>query len=66
MSIEVLARKGESQEALLSRFQKVVHTSGILREVKNNRYFVSRGEKERIKAQQSARRRRRQANSKPR
>ncbi|MAE10913.1 MAG: 30S ribosomal protein S21 [Dehalococcoidales bacterium] len=66
MSIEVSIRKGESQESLLSRFQKVVQTSGILREVKSNRYFISRGERERIKVQQSIRRRRRQANSRPR
>ena len=58
--MRVSIRVGESQESLLRRFQKVVQTSGVLHEVKNHRYFISRGEKERIKAQQSARRRRRQ------
>ena len=34
MSLEVSIHKGESQESLLRRFQKVVQTSGVLREVK--------------------------------
>ena len=58
--MQVSIRVGESQESLLRRFQKVVQTSGVLREVKKHRYFMSRGEKERIKEQQSARRRQRQ------
>ena len=63
MSMQVEIREGESQESLLRRFQRMVQTSGVLREAKVQRHFVSRGEKERLKAQQSARRRRRQANS---
>ena len=58
MSMQVQIREGESQESLLRRFQKVVQTSGVLREVKAQRHFISKGEKARLKAQKSARRRR--------
>jgi ribosomal protein S21 len=63
MSLEVSIREGESQESLLRRFQKMVQASGVLREVKVHRNFLSKGEKERLKAQQSARRRRRYENN---
>ncbi|MFC1985948.1 30S ribosomal protein S21 [Chloroflexota bacterium] len=63
MSLEVSIREGESQESLLRRFQKMVQTSGVLREVKTHRHFLSKGEKARLKAKQSARRRRRQGNN---
>jgi len=43
----------------LRRFQKMVQTSGILREAKAHRHFLSKGEAARLKAQKSARRRRR-------
>ena len=58
MSMQVQIREGESQDSLLRRFQKVGQTSGILREVKAQRHFISKGEKARLKAQKSARRRR--------
>ena len=51
MSMQVSIRNGASQESFLACFQKVVQTSGILGEVKNSRYFVSRGKKDRVKAQ---------------
>jgi len=60
MSLSVSLRDGESQESLLLRFQKVVQLSGILREFKTHRYFVSKGEADRIKAKNSARKRQRQ------
>ena len=66
MALEARIREGESQESLLRRFQKMVQTSGVLREVKAHRHFLSNGEKARIKAQQSARRRRRQGNNRTR
>jgi len=59
MSSQVLIREGESQDSLLRRFQKMVQTSGILREAKAHRHFLSKGETARLKAQKSARRRRR-------
>jgi ribosomal protein S21 len=60
VSLEVLLREGESQEALLHRFQRMVQTSGLLREVKTNRHYVPKGEAARIKIKKNARRRRRQ------
>jgi ribosomal protein S21 len=61
MSLEVKLYQGESQDSLLRRFQKQVQTSGILREAKTKSRFVSRRDAYRIKAKNSARRRRQQA-----
>ncbi len=60
MSLQVSLHEGESQEALLHRFQRKVQMSGILREYKANRYFISKGEASRIRAKKNARRKRRQ------
>src|SRR4029450_9333085 len=57
----VSLREGESQEALLKRFQRSVQNSGLLREVKGKRFFISNGEKARIAARKSAARHRRRA-----
>ncbi|MBA7684993.1 hypothetical protein ES703_93406 [subsurface metagenome] len=59
MPLEVTIREGESQDSLLRRFQRVVQVSGILREAKGHRHFLSKGETARLKAKKSARRRRR-------
>jgi len=58
---DVHIRDGESQEALLKRFQRSVQMSGILREVKASRYFMSKGEAARLKAKKAARRYRRKS-----
>ena len=58
MSLEVSIREGETQDSLLKRFQRMVQTSGILREAKAHRHFISKGEAARLKAQKNARRRR--------
>ncbi len=58
---DVYIRDGESQEALLKRFQRTVQMSGILREVKASRYFMSKGETARLKAKKAARRIRRKS-----
>jgi ribosomal protein S21 len=58
--MEVYLREGETQEGLLKRFLKTVQMSGILREAKAKRFFVSRGDAARIKAKKAAQRRRRQ------
>ena len=50
----VSLRDGETQEALLKRFQRSVQNSGLLREVKAKRFFISNGEKARIAARKSA------------
>jgi ribosomal protein S21 len=63
MSYEVKLRDGETQDSLLKRFQKVVLMSGVLRDAKAHRYFVSKGEADRIKSKNAARKRRRQKNS---
>jgi ribosomal protein S21 len=60
MSLEVSLREGESQEALLHRFQRNVQMSGVLREVKANRHYVPKSEAARIKAKKNAQRKRRQ------
>jgi ribosomal protein S21 len=60
MSLEVSLNKGESQESLLHRFQRMVQMSGVLREVKASRHFISKGETARIKAKKNAQRKRRQ------
>lgn len=60
MPLEVKLRDGETQESLLLRFQKSVQLSGVLKELKNRRYFVSRGAAGRIKAKNAARKRRKQ------
>jgi ribosomal protein S21 len=63
MPLEVKLRDGETQESLLQRFQKSIQLSGVLRELKNRRYFVSRGSAARIKAKNAARKRRKQSPS---
>ncbi|HUT67354.1 MAG TPA: 30S ribosomal protein S21 [Dehalococcoidales bacterium] len=60
MSLDVSINEGESQESLLRRFQRMMQMSGVLREVKANRYFVPKSEAARIKAKNNARRKRRQ------
>lgn len=60
MPLEVNIHEGESQEALLRRFQKMVQLSGILREAKASRRFVTKSEANRIKIKKNAQRRRRQ------
>ena len=60
LALEVLIREGESQDSLLRRFQRMVQVSGILREVKAHRYFMSKGQASRLKARKSARRRQKQ------
>ena len=58
MSLRVFIREGETQDSLLRRFQRTVQMSGIMREAKAHRHFISKGELARLKAQRSARRRR--------
>jgi ribosomal protein S21 len=63
MSLEVYLREGETPDSLLRRFQRAVQVSGIMREVKARRYFLSKGEASRLKARKSARRRQKQLTS---
>ena len=56
----VTPREGENPESLVNRFRASVQHSGILRELKDRRFFRSKAQKERLAAQRAARRRRRQ------
>ena len=58
--LEVSIREGESQDSLLRRFLRMVQVSGIISEVKAKRHFLSKRDAARIKAKNSARRRRNQ------
>ena len=51
--------EGEGIESLLRRFRNSVARSGLLREVKDRRFFRSKAEKARVAAQRAARRQRR-------
>lgn len=57
---EVRLHKGESQDSLLRRFQKMVQISGVMREAKARLHFISKRDAAKIKAKNSARRRRNQ------
>ncbi|MBI2867895.1 MAG: 30S ribosomal protein S21 [Chloroflexi bacterium] len=57
--MEVTLREGESQESLLKRFNSLVQRSGVLREAKRKRFFISKGEAAREKQRRAARRRNR-------
>jgi ribosomal protein S21 len=58
ITLEVSIREGENQESLLRRFQKMVQMSGILREAKAHRYFLSKRDAARLRIKKNARRRR--------
>ena len=58
----VTLRDGEDPEALLRRFQTTMQRSGILRELRNRRFFRSKGEQARLDKQRSLRRIRRRRN----
>ena len=58
----VTLRDGEDPEQLLKRFQTQMQRSGILRELRNRRFFRSKGEQERLDKARSLRRLRRRRN----
>ena len=55
----VFLRDGEDPDSLLKRFQSSMQRSGILRELRNRRYFRSKGEQDRMDKARSLRRLRR-------
>lgn len=57
----VFLRDGEDPEALLKRFQSAMQRSGIMRELRNRRFFRSKGEQARLDRQRSIRRQRRRS-----
>jgi len=52
----VTLRPNESQEQLLKRFKKKVMRSGILTQLRNKRWFVSKSEVRRIEKKKAIRR----------
>ena len=58
----VILREGEDGESLLKRFQTTVQRSGIMREMRNRRFFRSKGEQTRLDKARSLRRMRRRRN----
>ena len=58
----VQRRDGEEGEGLLKRFQTTVQRSGIMRELRNRRFFRSKGEQARLDRARSIRRLRRRRN----
>ena len=52
----VTLRPGESQEQLLKRFKKKVMRSGLLSQLRNKRWFVSKSEVRRIEKKKAIRR----------
>ena len=58
----VVLREGEDPESLLKRFQTTMQRSGILRELRNRRFFRTKGEQARLDRQRSLRRIRRRQN----
>ena len=49
----VTPRDGENPESLVNRFRASVQHSGILRELKDRRFFRSKAQKERLAAQRA-------------
>ena len=58
----VTLRDGEDGESLLKRFQTTVQRSGIMREMRNRRFFRTKGEQSRLDKARSIRRMRRRRN----
>lgn len=58
----VTLREGEGGEQLLKRFQSSMQRSGVLRELRNRRFFRSKGEQARLDKARSLRRIRRRRN----
>lgn len=53
--MQVRMREGESFDSLLRRFKSAVEQGGIIREYKQHQAFMSRGERERVKARRAQR-----------
>jgi small subunit ribosomal protein S21 len=53
---KVILRNGESQQQLLRRFKKAVSGSGVMREVRKRRWFISKNEQRRVAKKKAIRR----------
>ncbi|HRE25695.1 MAG TPA: 30S ribosomal protein S21 [Anaerolineales bacterium] len=56
MTTKVVLRPNESQDQLLKRFKKKVMRSGLLTQLRNKRWFVSKSEVRRIEKKKAIRR----------
>jgi small subunit ribosomal protein S21 len=56
MPTSVVLRPNESQDQLLKRFKKKVMRSGVLTQLRNKRWFVSKSEVRRIEKKKAIRR----------
>ena len=56
MTTKVVLRPSESQDQLLKRFKKKVMRSGLLTQLRNKRWFVSKSEVRRIEKNKAIRR----------
>lgn len=54
--VSVVLRDGESQRNLSKRFRKAVIRSGVLKEKKKRRWFVSKNERRRLQREKAIRR----------
>ena len=59
----VKARKNESYEGLIRRFQRAVEQAGIMKELKNKMFFMSASEKKKAKRKQAEKRRKKESKS---
>jgi small subunit ribosomal protein S21 len=59
--VHVVRREGESFEDFFARYKRGMNRSGILKDVKRHRFYLSPSESRRLKERQAARRRRRRA-----
>ncbi len=55
--MQVKMREGENFENMLKRFKSGVAKQGILRDAKRHQAFMSRGERQRLKARKAERKR---------
>jgi small subunit ribosomal protein S21 len=56
MTTSVVLRPNETQDQLLKRFKKKVMRSGVLTQLRNKRWFVSKSEVRRIEKKKAIRR----------
>ncbi len=56
MPVTVFAKEGEGDKSLLNRFNKKVARSGILRDARKKRWFVSKSEQRRLAKKKATRR----------
>lgn len=56
MTTKVVLRPSESQDQLLKRFKKKVMRSGLLTQLRNKRWFVSKSEVRQIEKKKAIRR----------